>query len=395
MDRLQRFVGALLARDGAVIEPLEPEGLAVLAPPRVQLALGLPEWSQLAFGAAGPTGAQRVGLESDWLDRFAALVGERGRRFRRALGLDNPALGNPERILDGGFALLNATYRLLSVRPAWTRYLILSFRYSARSDERRDGVLRIGFNEANGAALGEGLDRLWVRAVGPDAVPDAAAPAAADLPAPWDAGRTRVALERVLPARVGREIEPFLNSMRRRQERDHSRLGAYFGELRGEALARLAALDAPGGPTAKRQAERERLALRLDSILREYRAKTDDLRQKYAMKVAIEWLQTLEVATPVQRFEVLVRRRKGERAIALDWNPATRALDQAPCAHSGLPLRALHVCDDALHLVGPPACGACTGCGRPYCRACHPRACPKCGVEDGSAAAGAEADVQR
>jgi len=77
---------------------------------------------------------------------------------------------------------------------------------------------------------------------------------------------------------------------------------------------------------------------------------------------------------------VQVRRRKGERTIALDWNPLARRLEPPVCeATFGLERPRL-VCDDALHLVVPAGLAPCTGCGRPFCRACHPSGCPKCGA---------------
>jgi hypothetical protein len=44
------------------------------------------------------------------------------------------------------------------------------------------------------------------------------------------------------------------------------------------------------------------------------------LRHNYALSVTIEWVQALELFVPVQRFSALVRRRKGERLVRLDWH---------------------------------------------------------------------------
>jgi hypothetical protein len=66
--------------------------------------------------------------------------------------------------------------------------------------------------------------------------------------------------------------------------------------------------------------------------------------------------------------------------IALDWSPLARRLEAPVCeATAGLEPPRL-VCDDALHLVVPAGFAACADCGRPFCRACYPTACPKCGV---------------
>jgi len=45
------------------------------------------------------------------------------------------------------------------------------------------------------------------------------------------------------------------------------------------------------------------------------------------MRVAVAWVQTLELDMSVQRFAVRIRRRKAERIIRLDWNPLDRGRD--------------------------------------------------------------------
>ena len=124
-------------------------------------------------------------------------------------------------------------------------------------------------------------------------------------------------------------------------------------------------------------AARERL--RLEATAREYQAKVADLRQKYDLRVTVELSQTLELLSPVQRIELLVKRRKGERRVALDWNPLARRLDPPPCEWSYAADTARVVCDDALHLVSPAGHAPCAHCGKSYCRACRPLRCPKCG----------------
>src|SRR3954467_8835650 len=101
---MQRFVADLLGEEGAMVEPIEPEGLEVLAPPAVQQALDVPEFGRLGFGTTLPTGARRVGIESDWLERCGRLLGERGRWTRTVL--DAPGrLSDPEPVLAGELAL--------------------------------------------------------------------------------------------------------------------------------------------------------------------------------------------------------------------------------------------------------------------------------------------------
>ncbi len=126
------------------------------------------------------------------------------------------------------------------------------------------------------------------------------------------------------------------------------------------------------------EADRRRETLRVEAIEREYRAKLDDLRRNYALRVTVEWVQALDLYVPVQRFEVLIRRRKGERVVRLDWHPLVRTAEP-PLCEAGLGLdRVRLVCDDKLHLTDPAGQAPCAACGKPFCRACFPAACPRC-----------------
>jgi hypothetical protein len=371
MSHLQRFVADLLEREDVLVEPIEPDGMEVLAPPRVQRALRIPEFCRLGFGSAVPPGAQRVGVEADWLERFDGLIGERGRCVRRVLAPGNRKLPDAELLLQQELDLGNATYKLLDSSPAWTRCLILYFRYSALSDEKRDGVVRLGVNLATGAVLDEVLERLVPPLVDEGVEQDW--PEADALPPSWDRQRLLAVVRPALSPRLAALLEPFTRSLRRRLARDQERLYDYHNELQREAGRRLAAL-APGDDGRRREQQR------IEAIGREYRAKLDDLGHKYALRVVVEWVQTLDLAAPVQRLKLLIRRRKGERVVHMDWHPAARRLEPPPCEFGHASARTRLVCDEVLHLVGTAGLAACPGCGKPYCRACHQAGCPKCGV---------------
>ena len=166
--------------------------------------------------------------------------------------------------------------------------------------------------------------------------------------------------------------------MQRRLERDHARLHGYHDDLRRESLKRLAAIN--GAADAKAESARQRETLRIAAIEREYRTKLDDLRHKYALNVTVGWVQTLELFVPVQRMDVLVRRRKAERLIQIDWHPLARMAEPAPCdwGLGSSPMRL--VCDERLHLTEPAGQAPCPACAKHFCRACHPVACPRCGA---------------
>src|SRR6516162_1649340 len=192
MGALRDFVADLLDSEGAVIEHVEPDGLDVLAPEQLRTTMGWPELARLGFGAQLPPGAMPIGLEGDWLDRFGALLGDRGRFAERQLVLPVPVAppSDPERRLNGVLDLRNAIWRLRDARPVMTRCLLLAFRYTATSDERREGLIWLGFNTGTGTVLEDDMvDRLrhllannmeW-RAPDPDALPQAGAASDASI----------------------------------------------------------------------------------------------------------------------------------------------------------------------------------------------------------------------
>ncbi len=317
------------------------------------------------------------------MERLERLMGERGHVVRRVLKVESSAPSDPERILEKALQLTNATWHLQGVRPAWIRYLILSFHYTATSDEKRDGVLQLGVNLSNDSIVEDQVDLLLNAPTREASEEGTEHPTLdlLDLPPAWCPDRIQAVLQCALPARIERGLDRFLLRMHRRQGRDLDRVHQYHTELRQELLDRLAHLEARPDLSERQRSERSRVEAQLQAIDREYRAKVENLRHKYAAYIENRWIQTMELIMPVQRFELLVLRRKRQRCLALDWNPLTRWLDTPACAYSYTWDRPRAACDERLHLVIPAALGDCPQCGKAYCRACH-HTCPKCNAYD-------------
>ncbi len=365
--RLQDFVSELLRSEGAVVEPLGSDELQVLAPPHVQQALHISELEILGFGSDSPSGAQPVRLESDWLDRLGQLLSKRGVFTRCVVQVPAPPLAKPEKILEHGVQLQNAVYDVLRVGYAWTRYIIFLIRFTAYSDEKREGLIKLGFNTANGAVVEETFATELIAAATTSERLQPFLPPASELPRPWTNQRLNHWLRLALPERARPHLAPFIKGLQRRLDRDLARVHEYYSDLRRESLLRL----------QKKEAE-ARNRLKLEAVEREYLAKVEDLRQKYSLRAELTLNQTLEIIMPVQRFDLLIKRRKAQRRLWLDWNPLLRKLDTPPCEFSLTANAVRFVCDDKLHLLGAEAYGPCAGCQRSYCRVCHARNCPKC-----------------
>jgi hypothetical protein len=379
MGALRDFVSEVLEMEGSAVEAVEPDGLEVLAPGPLRTAMGWPELVRLGFGAELPAGATAVGFEGDWIDRFGALLGDRGRWAERQFVLPGPPprIHDPARLLDHAIEFPNAVWRLQEISSAWTRCVLLAFRYTAVSDEKREGLVWLAFNQGTGAVIDAFAPRLrsLLAADAEWQVPDPGVRQAAG-PA-WDASVLDGRVKPLIKHSVRNEVEPFLRTMRRRLDRDRNRIHQYHSDLHLSAQKKLAAL--AGSASEKAENDRKREMLRVAAIEREYAAKLGDLRHNYALRVSVEWVQGLELFVPVQRFQVLVKRRKGEKLMRLDWHPAVRLMEPPP-SDWGLGIgRSRLVCDDQLHITDPAGQSPCTSCGRAWCRACHPTACPRCG----------------
>jgi hypothetical protein len=379
MGALRDFVSEFLEREGAAVEPVEPDGLDVLAPAPLRAAFGWPDFLRLGFGATLAPGTVRIGLESDWLDRFGELIGERGRCAERQLAVSDAATApsDPERMLDRAFDLPNAAWRLRGTAPAWTACLLLAFRYTATSDEKREGLVWFGLNLGTGAGLdGDLLGKLRAH-LGRETDWHAPAPQIrAAAVAGLDMAKLAARLLPLVDHRVRHDLASFLHVMRRRLDRDRGRIYDYHDGLRRVAQRKLAALATAAGDKA--EADRKREALRIAAIEREYAAKLEDLRHHYALRATVDWVQTLMLFAPVQRYDVLIKRRKGERFIRIDWHPAVRMIEPPPCDWGAGAGRTRLVCDDRLHLTDPEGQAPCASCGKTWCRACYPAACPRC-----------------
>jgi len=379
MSELQEVVADLLERRGAAVEEVGPHELSVLAPAEIQKSMGWPEMARLGFDGQQPHGSIPVGLEGDWLDRFAALLGDEGRWSEREVRYADgvPAPADPQQVLERALDLPNAVWRFRGMAATSTRCLILTFRYTAMSDDKREGLVWLGFNTGTGAIIDGLLPQLrQALAKMPDwHVPDLATVLAAGPR--WTPAVIDSRVRALAGQQVRDEIEPFLRAMRRRLVRDRDRVHGYHDELHREATRRLAAMASAKGERAV--ADRLRETMRVQAIEREHRTKLEDLRRNYALHVTVEWVQALELYVPVQRLDVLIRRRKGERLIQLDWHPLMKAAEPPLCEAGRGRDRTRLVCDDKLHLTEPDGQAPCSACAKAYCRACFPTACPRCG----------------
>jgi hypothetical protein len=366
--KFRNFVAQILEHEGALVEPIEPEGLEVLLPLQLQETLRAKEMMRFGFSNELPRGAERLSLESDWLERFGNVLDKRGRDVRFILDVPSYSLTDPERIIERGLTLQNAVYRLSKTQTAWTRYAVFLFHYTAISDEKREGIVPLCINLATKSTIDIFVQDFVAAIINEESKPEKFVPPDTKLPDDWDEKRLKKFVSRALPSRVQSHLTQFLQGTQRRIGRDLARLYDYYSSLRNEAWTRM----------QKGVKDSAREQLRIEAAARDYESKVVDLKQKYALNVEVELNQKFELIMPVQRIYLLVKRRKAERKIALDWNPLARKLEPPMCEWSFSPTTIRVVCDDALHITIPEAQAPCRECGKEFCRLCNSTKCPKC-----------------
>jgi hypothetical protein len=349
--------GAAVERNGEHLEALVPEGVAKV--------LHTPELARLYFNPeqAKPDG-ELVTFQSDFVDRLFALVQGTGNYAHLTLR-DLYLKQSTRSAAEQRFQVINGLGRAMEAVERILSYAQFNFKYTAVSDEKKDGLVSVIVNEQTLAEASDMAAHLgWVEAV--------EAAHHADLPAqPFSAIYTAAckAAETV----IRRELAEFHKSLNRRLQRDLDRLTEYYDSLATEIRRKIARRNLEGK-------EREDEESRLRATALELERKVTDQREKYAMKINVEPVNLMRLFVPAMVVNYEVRFRKALREIPLVWNPVTKDFEAPACQGCASGINHFYICEDKLHTVCAN-CFKCGNCGRNVCRACHAGKCPKCGWE--------------
>jgi hypothetical protein len=358
---LATFTADLLSETGAVVEP-SGHGLEALLPADVSRLLEAPEHVKLSFSQEGE--GIRVSFDSDFFKKMARLLGSRG-QFS-AISLPASPL-RPEKLgdrLDEKIILRNAVFHLERSEQKRISYLLAYFKYTARSDDRQEGIFASLINEFNLSVSRPPSGLLEFIASNAEEPLGEAERENAD--------KVLRALSRAQREIVAEALKDFLLSLERRLNRDIRRVHDYYQTLMREHREVLE-------KKASTTEEKEKIHSRIKAIERELEGKVQDLIDKYHLNLQIEPISFIRVETVTQVFWLLVKRRKEARLFPLTYNPILRSLDSLPCEVCFYPRTGHSVCDDRLHIICKQCFCPCCQCGKIYCGACHPKGCPRCG----------------
>ncbi|MEX0801951.1 MAG: hypothetical protein WD688_01315 [Candidatus Binatia bacterium] len=358
---LRDFTADLLAEHGAVVEP-SGEGLEVLLPAEVARALDIPEHAGLSFLGAPREGIS-VSYDSEVLKKMAGLMGDRGRFATIGFSPSAVRVEKLEDRLEEKLAFHNAVFQMERKEEKPISYLLGYAKYSARSDDRQEGIVGCLVNELNLSVqktTSEIFDFMPIETEEP--------PGRAE----------KINSERVMQAfwraqlKIAQEaLADFLISMERRMNRDIRRVHDYYQTLIYEQRQAL----------AKKWAtpeDHECAESKITAIERELKGKIQDLIGKFSIDVQLEPISFMRIETISPIFWLSVKRRKEARQFPLTYNPVVKSLDPLPCEACFYPRKGYFVCDDRLHILCRDCFAPCARCDKIFCGACHPKGCPKC-----------------
>ncbi len=343
--RFLKDQGAILETGNRVIQALLPQELSAALEVEEYISLAKdPEESQQ--DPASPL--YPLGFQSPLLDRIITLAGSTPPFLQAALKFTYIKTQGFDHLVKEQFEFLRSKLSVTGTGEIKTRYILLTCRFLAQSDEQKQGLVDFSVNMDTGALAPGMLPRLGH-----------AEKEYQTKPTP---GYTHEEITRIHelvrcygPDAVEEELAQFVQSMNRRFQRDSASLGEYYHALEKEMKESLSRT----GISDKLIQEREaKIAL----LPNELALKKRDLLNKYSIKVSFFPVAALAITTPcVKVFATLVSGRQ-QKKFSMIYNPVTKQMDPLVCHSCGASTFSLGLCKN-LHLN----CISCLGKGCTCC----------------------------
>jgi len=377
---LPEVLSDILTLQGAILEKKGDDCLEYLSPPHLSKTLGIPEHGVLSF-TYHPSYGETISASYD-SELFRAIERLFSGRGKIATATYPPHLPNIEKLsklVTEKLVLANATFRLQKVEIQTISYVFSFFKYTATSDEKKEGLYSLLVNGVNLSTqpIVENLIEIMEGLKEPDS----------EVTRPkQEVIKPLLASFSASSLLVEEELGQFIKSLERRLNRDIRRVFEYYETLKFEtqrAIERKAhfrenILEKEGRGGFKKGEATEKLSMKLDAIEAEKNWKIQDLISKYAMDVRIEPVSSIIIQTESPAFWINIKRRLSSRQFRLTYNPMLKKIDPLPCEKCFYPRGGYYICDEKLHIVCASCFKKCPECGRQYCSACHKNGCPKC-----------------
>ncbi|KWT74916.1 hypothetical protein [Candidatus Magnetominusculus xianensis] len=371
------IVKDILVHKGAVIEDYG-QCIDVLANPQIAETLAIPELTHLCLHPGTDTeDTKHLTYDSELFERFSGLFEGKGKLSQVTITPQQVSNEKVIAMLPGKITLNNAVFKHKDTGIKIISYLLLFFKYTALSDEKKEGIVQLLINESNlSTSVIEG---------GANAVIDVLGELTERNSKDQLEGTKHIVLQaahKSLESIIRTELTDMIRSLNRRLNRNIERVTDYYDAMITEA--RLREQRKGSDDTATKTEDK------INAIKTELKWKTQDLISKFALTVKTELLSAVRITSATPVFLISINRRKGVREFPISYNPILKRLDTLPCEYCFSPDKSYYICDDALHIVCKKCYSECSKCGKSFCSVCYPLGCPKC-VRKLNSAEGAEA----
>jgi hypothetical protein len=367
---LPEVVADVLIEEGAALEKRTDGSLEFLIPYSLSGTLSIPEHGILHFSNSPPCdGAIAASYDSEVFRAIEKVFARKGKMTEASYPSVLPNIEKVSKWVPEKVVLSNATFRLQRVDHQAVIYVLVFFKYVALSDEKREGVFSLLVNRLNFSTVLPENNSL-------DLLADLQSPEKGITVNPQETLKTIQAGFSAASLVVKENFVPFIKSLERRLHRDVTRVFEYYETLKAETKR---AFEKKGneGFTSPEEA-RKTLSAKLDAIEGERQWKIQDLVSKYALKVGVEPVCSIDIETHTPVFWIDIKRRLLSRSFPLTYNPFYKKIDPLPCEACFYPRGGYFVCDEKLHILCSSCFSKCPECGRQYCPLCYRRGCPRC-----------------
>jgi hypothetical protein len=349
---LAQFVCRFLKDKGAVLES-EDEVFNVLLPEDLSGILDVKEYISMAKNPENVKTYEGsklypIQFQSPLLDKIISLAGSKPPFLQAALKFNYIKTQGFANLIKEQFEFVRSKFNITGTGEMKTRYILLTTRFLAQSDEQKEGLLDFSFNIDTGA-LAPGMLSLLVNAEKEYQTKIVQGYTKAEI------SRIHELVSRYGPDVIDQELSNFVQSMNRRFKRDSLSLDEYYQALEKEMKESLSRTGISDKLIQDRQAK-------IDLLPGELSAKKKDLLNKYSIKVSFTPVAAMAVTTPCVKVFITIVSGRQKKKFSMIYNPVTKQMDPMVCQSCGQSTFSLGVCKN-LHLNCTTCLdGSCTCC---------------------------------
>lgn len=335
-QELEKFACRFLENQGAVLERNE-QGFEALLPENLSVVFGTSEHININTGSdLESEGVYSINYGSSLLEKMVDAVCGDVPLLTCQLQFDYLKREGFDSLIQKQFFFSKSVGKTESRAKINTAYIFLTCRFTAQSDEQKQGLVSLVFNLETGSYIPH-MAELF-SAAGKNFIP---------LQKPvWKDGQLEKVMKCIKEQSKGilmDELNSFHETMTRRFRRDVANLEEYYYALEKEMEKNLGRTHISEELIKER---RKKISLLPDELER----KRDDLFKKYSIKVNVEPCAVMLINTPAVKvlYNIFVRRTR--KNVSLIYNPVTKALDPLVCQGCGKSITSIYFCNH-LHLL--------------------------------------------